>query len=99
LEESQRQDAHAEVTEPDAEHASEEVSEDHAEEEHVDYSNHSRQELLHVIKELVKENNFRRIDHVLREVKPVYDELRDKERAAALERFTQTSPSTQRTGC
>ncbi len=88
LEESQRQDAHAEITEPDAEHASEEVSEDHAEEEHVDYSNHSRQELLHVIKELVKENNFRRIDHVLREVKPVYDELRDKERAAALERFT-----------
>jgi hypothetical protein len=61
----------------------------HNEEEHVDYSGHSRQQLLTVVKDVAKESSFRRIDHVLKEVKPVYDELREKERAEALARFTE----------
>ncbi len=71
------------------EHDNEEHSDehDHVEPEHVDYSGYSRQQLLQVIKDLVRENNFRRIDNVLREVKPVYDDLKEKERTAALERF------------
>lgn len=87
LVENQRQDANAEPNQPESDHSAEETSEEHAEEEHVDYSGFSRQELLQVIKDLVKETNFRKVDHVLREVKPVYDDFRDKERSAALSRF------------
>lgn len=87
LVENQRQDANAEPNQPESDHGAEETSEEHAEEEHVDYSGFSRQELLQVIKDLVKETNFRKVDHVLREVKPVYDDFRDKERSAALSRF------------
>ncbi len=55
---------------------------------HVDYSDHTKAQLLGVVKELARENNFRKVDAVLRDLKPVYDEIREKERTAALERFT-----------
>ena len=87
LEESQRQDVHAESNEPEPDHAPEESADEHADEEHVDYSGYSRQQLVQVIKDLVRETDFRKIDHTLREVKPVFDELREKERTAALARF------------
>ncbi len=54
---------------------------------HVDYSNYSKAQLVGVIKDLAKENNHKKIDHSLREIKPHYDELHEKERAAALEKF------------
>src|SRR5690606_10196984 len=71
------------------EHDNEEHSDehDHHDQEHVDYSGYRRHERLQVIKDLVRESNFRRIDPVRREVKPVYDDLREKDRSAALERF------------
>jgi hypothetical protein len=87
LEESQRQDVHAEQNEPESDHGTEESADEHADEEHVDYSGYSKQQLLQVIKDLVRETNFKKIDHILREVKPVFDELREKERTAALARF------------
>lgn len=87
LEESQRQDVHAEPNEPESDHGTEESADEHADEEHVDYSGYSKQQLLQVIKDLVRETNFKKIDHILREVKPVFDELREKERTAALARF------------
>ncbi len=90
LVESQRQDANVETTQPEADSGAEESADEHADEEHVDYSSYSRQELLQVIKDLVKETNFRKVDHVLREVKPVYDDFREKERTAALSRFKDT---------
>lgn len=66
------------------------AGEEHHEEEHVDYSGFSKQQLTNVIKELIKEDNFKRVDHVLREIKPVYDEIRDRERADALATFIET---------
>jgi hypothetical protein len=55
---------------------------------HVDYSNYSKAQLVAVVKDLARESNFKKVDNVLKEIKPVYDEIREKERAAALERFT-----------
>lgn len=65
----------------------EEVVEEHAEEEHVDYSGYSKPQLVGVIKDLAKEDNFKRVDNVLREIKPLYDDLRERDRASALARF------------
>jgi hypothetical protein len=100
LEQDKRQDEHgqeasvADNHEHEA-HASNEVDfpehdeivEEHAEESHVDYSGYTKQQLAAVIKDLVKDENFRRVDTVLRDIKPLYDEMREKERAAALSRF------------
>lgn len=62
--------------------------EDHEEkDQHVDYSNHSKKQLVEVLAALTKEDNINKIERVLKEVKPHYDELRDAERAKALEKF------------
>jgi hypothetical protein len=95
LEQDKQQDAHG----PEAGVADKNENENHghdlefveheeaAEEEHVDYSGYSREQLAAVIKELSKEDNFKRVDAVLREIKPLFDDLKEKERAAALSRF------------
>ena len=57
-------------------------------EHHIDYSNFSKAQLVGVVKDLSRENNFRKIDTILKDVKPLYDEIKDKERAAALDKFT-----------
>lgn len=67
------------------------VDEEHLDDEdqrHVDYSEYTKPQFVSLIRELSKENNFKNTDHLLREIKPLYDELRDKERIAALEKFT-----------
>lgn len=66
---------------------------DHHEEEHVDYSHYSKQQLADVIKHLAKEENFKKVDNVLKEIKPLYDEIRDKERNEALQKFVATGGS------
>jgi len=58
------------------------------EHKHVDYSHHSKKELAELIKELSKDNNFKKVDGIIREIKPLFDEIRDKEKAEALHRFT-----------
>lgn len=66
------------------------TTEDHHDvEHHVDYTQYSKQQLAEVIKELSRETDFRKVDVVLREVKPIFDELRERERADALQRFIQ----------
>lgn len=57
---------------------------------HVDYSNYSKQQLVSIVKDLSRENNFKKVDHIIKEVKPFYDEIRDKERTAALQKFKNT---------
>lgn len=57
------------------------------EHKHVDYSHFSKKELADLIKELAKENNFKKIDSIIREIKPLFDEFREKERGEALQRF------------
>jgi hypothetical protein len=64
-----------------------EVAEEHAEDEHIDYTGYSKQQLASVIKDLSRDENFKRVDSILREIKPLYDEIREKEKAAALARF------------
>ena len=60
---------------------------DDDEHKHVDYSNYTKSQFVALVKELLKETNFKKIDLVLKEIKPLYDEIRDRERHAALERF------------
>lgn len=55
---------------------------------HVDYSNYTKAQFVSLAKELSKENNFKKVDNVLKEIKPLYDDIREKERQAALEKFT-----------
>ena len=66
-----------------------ETSEDHHEHDdhHVDYSNYTKHQLADLIKDLAKDDNFKKVDNVLREIKPLYDDLREKERAEALAKF------------
>ncbi|HEX6223412.1 MAG TPA: DUF349 domain-containing protein, partial [Chryseolinea sp.] len=66
-----------------------EISEDHHDHDdhHVDYTNYSKQQLAELIKELSRDDNFKKVDSILREIKPIYDDLREKERAEALAKF------------
>lgn len=63
----------------------------HAEEQdddqEVDYSTLSKEELFAVVKELSHEHNFNRVDKSLKEVKPLFNKIRNKEKAIALEKF------------
>src|SRR5699024_6002561 len=52
-----------------------------------DYSNYSNRQLAAVLAGLTKEDNIKKIERVLKEVKPHYDELKDAEREEALQRF------------
>ena len=54
---------------------------------HVDYSSYSKSQFVSLAKELSKETNFKKVDNVLKEIKPLYDDIREKERMAALEKF------------
>jgi hypothetical protein len=56
--------------------------------EHVDYSHHTKAQFADLIKDLAKDVNFKKVDNILREIKPLYDDIRDKERAEALLKFT-----------
>lgn len=60
---------------------------DHHETNHVDYSGYTKQQLAELLKDLSRDDNFKKVDSILREVKPIYDEVREKERVDALERF------------
>src|SRR5688500_18751925 len=53
--------------------SSEEFDEEH---KHVDYSNYNKAQFVGLIKELTKENNFQKVEAVIREIKPLYDEMR-----------------------
>ncbi len=58
--------------------------EDHHE---VDYSGFTKSELVSAVKELAKEDNFKKVDLALKDIKPLFDEIRAAERKEALERF------------
>jgi hypothetical protein len=64
-----------------------ETTEEHHEDDHVDYSNYSKAQLAELIKSLAKDENFKKVDNILREIKPLYDDLREKEKADALMKF------------
>jgi hypothetical protein len=55
--------------------------------EHVDYHHYTKAQFVDLIKELVKESDQKKSDRVLRDIKPLFDELRERERTSALNRF------------
>ncbi len=76
----------SEIDLPDHDESVEEFEEEH---KHVDYSNYTKAQLVSLIKDLAKESNFKKVDTIVKEIKPLHDEMREKERVAALQRFTQ----------
>ena len=52
-----------------------------------DFSQYSKTQLVEAVKALSAENDFSKAEKVLREYKQAFDELREKERTAALNRF------------
>lgn len=69
-------------TSEDEEQASED--DDH---KHEDYSEFTKSQFVDLVKELSRDDNFSKADRILREIRPIVDDIRSKERAAALERF------------
>lgn len=57
------------------------------EQEQVDYSQLSKEDLVSQVRELLKTSDLKRIDTILRDIKPVFDEIRERDRTAALNRF------------
>lgn len=53
----------------------------------VDYAGFTKSELVNAVKELAKEDNFKKVDLALKDIKPLFDEMRAAERKEALERF------------
>lgn len=53
----------------------------------VDYSNYTKAQLVAVVKDLSRDDNFKRVDDILRDVKAVYDEIYERERSAAFDKF------------
>ena len=58
-------------------------------EDHVlpDYSHLSKKELVELVKELAKEEDFKKSDAILKEIKPLVDEIRAHEKSEALIKF------------
>jgi len=63
--------------------------------EHIDYSHYTKEQLATLTKELSREDNFQRVDHILREIKPLFDDLREKEKAEALMKFVASGGNAQ----
>src|SRR5688572_23902000 len=68
------------------EHTEEVIEDEH---KHVDYSNFTKAQFVELVKELSKETNAQKIEATVREIKPLYDDIREKERNAALQKFIQ----------
>ena len=52
---------------------------DDEEHKHVDYSNYTKAHLVSLVKDLAKEDNFKKVDNILKEIKPLYDDIHDME--------------------
>src|SRR5258708_1044140 len=53
----------------------------------LDYSNCDKKDLVGLLKESAANNDFKRADDLIREIKPLFDEIRQRERTEALIRF------------
>ncbi|MTI29806.1 DUF349 domain-containing protein, partial [Xanthovirga aplysinae] len=67
----------------------EDSSDQNAEEEisHVDYATLSKEELVREVEKLVNENNIKKLEKALNDIKPVFDKIRNQEKEDALKRF------------
>jgi Domain of Unknown Function (DUF349) len=60
---------------------------EYLEEKPIDFSTFQKIDFVNLVKELAKEDNFRKIDGILKEAKPLYDDIRESEKKAALEKY------------
>jgi Domain of Unknown Function (DUF349) len=58
--------------------------EDHKQE---DYSEYTKKQFVDLLKDLSRDDDFKKVEHLVREIKPLFDDIRDRERSAALEKF------------
>ncbi len=52
-----------------------------------DYSHYTKEQFAELIKEISKDDNFKHADTIIRKIKPLYDDIRGKEKSEALTRF------------
>src|SRR5258706_3921477 len=57
----------------------------------VDYSRFNKNEFVGLLKEAATKNDFKRADDLIREIKPLYDNIRQLERTEALIRFKESA--------
>jgi len=53
----------------------------------IDYTHFSKKDFVDLVKELSRESDFKKVDAILQDIKPHYNDIRERERAEALERF------------
>ncbi len=53
----------------------------------IDYSNFDKKDFVGLLKEAAANNDFKKADELIREIKPLFDEIRHRERTEALIRF------------
>ncbi|MCC5928841.1 MAG: DUF349 domain-containing protein [Cyclobacteriaceae bacterium] len=64
--------------------------EEHEEETvELDYTSYSKKQLVQVLEALLKEEDYSKLGRILKEVKPVYDEMLQTEKDAALRKFVE----------
>jgi hypothetical protein len=59
----------------------------HAESKPLDYSSFDKKDFVGLLKEAAANNDFKRADDLIREIKPLFDEIRQRDRTEALIRF------------
>ncbi|MCA4898296.1 MAG: DUF349 domain-containing protein [Bacteroidota bacterium] len=57
------------------------------EEKPIDFSQFTKHDFVALLKDLSREEDFKKVDRLLKEAKPLYDEIREGEKQAALQRF------------
>lgn len=61
---------------------------DHDEHEEIpDYSEFNKEQLVEAIKEISKSDDFKKVDRIINELKPVFDQIYEAERKEALDKF------------
>lgn len=60
---------------------------EYKEEKPIDFSTFQKKDFVELVKELAKDDNFRKMDGILKEAKPLYDAIRESEKKTALEKY------------
>lgn len=71
----------------DADESEQEEGEEEENEELPDFSQFNKEQLVETIKEHSKSDDFRKVDRIINEIKPAFDEIYEAERKEAFDRF------------
>ncbi|CAN5197065.1 DUF349 domain-containing protein [soil metagenome] len=69
-----------------------EVAEDDDEHHHdgPDYHHFTKEQFVELIESLVKQEDYKKVDKTLKEIRPYFDEIKNQDRKEALEKFIET---------